>query len=182
MNAWPLQKDCDSFYGNPRGVNGQPSGQWERDNLTAITPPFRMTYAGHPVRTIKVHRRCALSLLRVLGKIWEASGHNQETLDSWGASVFGGSYNFRLMRGLNTLSMHAYGCAIDLDPAHNGLHDRTPKFTPNGAVVKAFKDEGWVWGGDWNSDGRSSDEPRCDGMHFRQPASSNFGDSLRLAA
>lgn len=20
---WPLQKDCDAFYGNPRGVNGQ---------------------------------------------------------------------------------------------------------------------------------------------------------------
>lgn len=164
---WPLQKDCDVYYGNPRGVNGAPNAQWERSNLTTIVPPFQITYAGQPVHTIRIHRNCAASLLRALGKIWDAAGHDQKKIDQWGVSIFGGSYNFRLMRGLNTLSMHSYGCALDLDPARNGLHDRTPHFTPDCPTVKAFKEEGWTWGGDWDGDGQTSNEPRCDGMHFQ---------------
>ena len=32
---WPLQKECDNFYGNPRGRNPSlPSATWEAQNLT----------------------------------------------------------------------------------------------------------------------------------------------------
>lgn len=170
MNQWPLQKDCDKFYGNPRGVNGQANENWVRTQLTSIQPPFRMTYAGQPVHSIRIHRACAMSLLRVFGQIWEAAKHDQKTIDDWGVSIFGGSFNFRLMRGLNTLSMHSYGCAIDLDPARNGLHNQHGHFTIDCPVVKAFRAEGWVWGGDFDGDGSTLDERRCDGMHFRPPA------------
>lgn len=142
MNAWPKQRECDAFYGNPRGLNGNASPRWKARNLTTVKPPFRMTYAGAPVTQITVHKRCAESLGRALNSIWMASGRSQAVIDRWGASVFGGTYNFRLKRNSNTLSMHAYGAAIDLDPAKKRMGQSTVRFAPE--VVKAFANEGWV--------------------------------------
>jgi hypothetical protein len=157
-----MQRDCDAFYGNPRGAAGRASGSWEAGNITRVVPPFVMRYDGNPVRAIAMHRKCAGSFMRVLNRIWEAAGQDQATVDAWGASTFAGSYVFRAKRGGGTLSMHAYGCAIDLDPARNGFHDVTPNFGIGSqlAVVRAFEAEGWEWGGRWK--GRS-----CDGMHFQ---------------
>ena len=136
-----------------------PSQTWMRANLTRIIPPFRMTYDSRPISRITVHRKCAESLSRVLHAIWVASGHSQAVLDRWGVSIFGGSFNYRLMRGYNQLSMHAYGCAIDIDPARNGLGDTTPHLANCPQVVNAFLQEGWEWGGHWRT--------RKDGMHFQ---------------
>lgn len=162
MQEWPLQRECDEFYGNPRGGAGKASSSWEHANLTRIKPPFQMYYDGKPIKTIQIHRKCAPSLKRVLDKIWVASGKNQKIVDSWGASVFAGSYVFRQKRGGTTLSMHSWACALDLDPARNGFRNQRPNFGRGDAnkVVQAFESEGWEWGGRWS--GRS-----CDGMHFQ---------------
>jgi hypothetical protein len=160
QHAWPLQHECDAFYGNPRGRNGAASAKWERENLTLVTPPFRMTYGGQKIRGVRIHRKCAGSLSRILIAIWEAADRKQATVDAWGASIYAGAYTYRLMRGSNSLSMHSYGCAIDLDPARNAFHDTTPNFARFPDVVDAFEREGWTWGGRWA--GRS-----CDGMHFQ---------------
>ena len=74
--------------------------------------------------------------------IWEASGHDQAKIDEWGVSTFGGTYNFRPMRGSHHLSMHSYGCAIDLAPQRFPMGDRSHKFCDQ--VCAAFADEGWV--------------------------------------
>lgn len=139
--SWPLQSDTDQFYGNPRGAGGHSSPAWEAANLTRVSPPFKMFYAGKPVQSVKIHRKCAESLGRVFAAIWEAAKHDQATIDRWGVSIFGGSYNFRLMRGSSHLSMHSYGCALDLAPERfpMGRHDQT--FVPQ--VIQAFANEGW---------------------------------------
>lgn len=179
MTSWPLQKDCDRFYGNPRGANGGPSAKWESENLVSIRPPYRMTYAGKPITGIRVHKKCAESLKRVLNRIWESAGKDQATVDRWGASIYGGAYNYRLMRGGNALSMHSWGCAIDLDPARNGLGDQTPHFANVPEVLDAFAAEGWEWGGDWS---------RRDGMHWQaswtraRPARVGASTAQRIAA
>jgi hypothetical protein len=72
--------------------------------------------------------------------------------------LFGGAYNFRVMRGGSSLSMHAYGCAVDFDPARNGFGSRNPYLAKCPAVLEAFKREGWTWGGTWK---------KPDGMHFQ---------------
>jgi len=138
---WPLQKDCDAFYGDPRGAVGRSNPAWEAANLVHVSPPFKMYYAGRPVLSVKIHRKCADSLGRVFAAIWEAAKHDQATIDRWGVSIFGGSYNFRLMRGSSHLSMHSYGCAIDLAPERfpMGTHNHT--FVPQ--VIQAFANEGW---------------------------------------
>jgi len=159
MPTWPTQAECDSFYGDPRGPNGGPSQKWIRENLVRVTTPFRMTFDGKPVSGIQIHKKCAESLARVFAGIWVASGHNQAVIEQWGVDKFGGSFNYRLMRGLDRLSMHAYGCAIDLDPARNGLGNAKPHFRECPLVIDAFAGEGWVWGGSWPT--------RPDGMHWQ---------------
>jgi hypothetical protein len=126
-----------------------------------------MTYAGAPVSRIRVHKHCAQSLLRVLNNLKDAAKGKQKILDHWGVSIFGGVVAYRLMRGGNRLSIHSYGAAIDLDPARNGMYDRTPRFAEFPEVLKAFADEGWRWGGDWNGNGSSADERMADGMHWQ---------------
>lgn len=158
--TWPKQSQCDAYYGNPRGPRdaSKVSQTWEAANLTTIKPPFRMTYDGKPISTIRIHKRCADSLLRVLNAIWIAAGRDQSVVDAWGVSIYGGAFNYRLMRGAGALSMHSYGCAIDLDPARNGFGDKTPHFATVPEVLKAFADEGWTWGGKWS---------KPDGMHWQ---------------
>lgn len=175
MNNWPSQAEVlsdRSVYGNPRGPGGvRMSAKWEAANILYVKAPFRMTYAGKPVtRGFRIHKHCAPSMARVLDNLWDAADGRQADLDHWGVSIFGGCTEFRLMRGGSTLSIHSYGAAIDLDPANNGLGDRTPRFAQFPQVLAAFAAERWRWGGDWNRNGTSADDPRADGMHWQATA------------
>lgn len=173
---WPTQEEVlsnRSVYGDPRGPDRtKMSIKWERENIVTIVPPFKMTYAGAPVKRIRVHKHCAASLARVFDSFLESAvmidrRNPQKVLDNAGVSIFGGVVQYRLMRGGNRLSIHSYGAAIDLDPARNGMFDRTPNFANHPWVLDAFKREGWRWGGDWNRNGLTSDERNADGMHWQ---------------
>lgn len=142
---WPRQSEFNRFYGNPRGPNGQASAIWESANLVRLIPPFKMTYAGKPIKSFRIHKKCKDSLDRVLKAIWLTADKSQMICDLWGVSIFAGSYNFRLIKGSNTLSNHSWGAAIDLDPVHN--HGSLMNFANRPLVRKAFDDEGWFWGG-----------------------------------
>ncbi|GGH14958.1 hypothetical protein GCM10007036_14620 [Alsobacter metallidurans] len=169
MSIWPRQRDCDAFYGNPRSNDPtQAAASWKKANLVRVGQlPFVMRYAGQPVTSVVCHRKVADAFRSVLDGVWRRSGCDQRVVDDWGMSVFSGSYNYRLMRGLNVLSMHSYGCAFDFDAPRNALHDRTPHFAQCPEVLAAWKQAGAVWGSDWNGNGSAADEPRADGMHFQ---------------
>lgn len=165
MQQWPHQSEIAKFYGNPQGRAGRASAVWEAANLVKVVAPWRMVTAWKTpdgtharVSSVRVHRLCAESLSRVFAAIWEASGRSQAQIEAWGCHLFGGAYNFRLMRGGTRLSMHSYGCAIDLDPERNAMGNRNPNFGSIRVVRQAFDDEGWEWGGDWSSP---------DGMHWQ---------------
>ncbi|WP_293857174.1 M15 family metallopeptidase [uncultured Alsobacter sp.] len=160
MPTWPLQSQCDSFYGNPRGTNGQENPVWKLQNIVNIVPPFRMLYGGAPVRSVRIHRKCADDLRMILAEIWERCGHDQTKADACGITDYGGSYEFRLMRGRSSLSMHSYGCAIDFDVDRNGHHAAKHFFQPGDVVVSTFEAHGWVWGGRWAG-------TSVDAMHFQ---------------
>ena len=162
MSAWPRQSECDSYYGNPRGKNGGPSAAWEAENLVYVAAfdlPFILYYDGKPVTRVRVHKKVRDAFLRVLNRIWEASGKSQAKVDEWGMSKYAGCYLFRNKRAGHTLSMHSYGCAFDFDPANNGFRDATPRFARYPEVLKAWATEGAVWGGDWKTS--------PDGMHWQ---------------
>ena len=42
MENWPKQKDAISFYGDPRGENGQANLNWERENLIVVKVPWKI--------------------------------------------------------------------------------------------------------------------------------------------
>ncbi len=162
MSNWPKQSQMDTYYGNPRGAMGKGSVKWEAENLVKIPAselPFKIYYDGTPVSGIRVHRKVKDAFLRVLNRIWEASGKSQAKVDHWGMSKFGGCYLFRLKRSGSTLSTHSYACAFDFDPANNGFRDPTPRFAQFPEVLNAWKAEGAVWGGDWKNN--------TDGMHWQ---------------
>ena len=75
------------------------------------------------------------------------------------------SFNYRFLSGSKILSMHANGLAIDINPKQNPYvknGSRSPAgstyeldeigtICPDSEVVRAFKERGWSWGGDWKS-------------------------------
>jgi hypothetical protein len=70
--------------------------------------------------------------------------------------TFDGCFNIRKKRGLNSMSLHSWGIAIDVNAAWNQLN-MVP--TLSSGFVKCFTDAGFEWGGTWKG--------RVDAMHFQ---------------
>ena len=151
---WPLESQCRAFYGDPTGKDGQPDPRWESLNLTTVSVPWLAVASWDAtirITKVRVHVKCANSLARVFAAIWDASGRDQKKIEEWGVHKIGGGYNYRTKRGSRGLSMHAYGCAIDLDPDRNGMGNRDPHFAKVPEVRRAFEAEGWEHGIGWST-------------------------------
>ena len=75
------------------------------------------------------------------------------------------AFNYRMATGGKSLSQHAYGFAIDINPVQNpyikgnivlpanAVYDTAKPGTlgPDSPVVKPFIRLGWTWGGSWES-------------------------------
>lgn len=157
--AWPLQSQCDSFYGNPRGSKGTYSPKWAAANLVHVACPWplhtedvvKKKVVRSSVPFITIHKKCADSLKRVLASIFSACDKDVAKIAKLHYDVFDGSFNYRPKRGASSLSMHAYGCAIDWDAADNPFHSRKHEFQSDSLLVVKFEEEGWIWGGRWSN-------------------------------
>lgn len=102
---------------------GQPGNP---DNFTVIGLPYPMRIAWDTqtqVRKMQCHEEAAESFINVFNGLLGHYGLAQ--LQALGIDLFGGCVNVRTMRGsTKKWSRHAWGIAIDLDPARNGL--KTP--------------------------------------------------------
>ena len=131
---WPAADPASlrAFYGSPGDEN----------NLVVIQFPYPMFYGGKLVKSTRVHKRCAASLLRVLNAIGERYAGNREVIEE--AEDYGGVFNFRSKRGGTSWSLHAWGAAIDLDADDNTFRDAWPiKADMNMDVIVEFAKEGW---------------------------------------
>jgi hypothetical protein len=157
---WPTQNDVISVFGDPRDPDDPTRANplWESDNLVSVKPPFALTYLGKPVKSVRCHWRVASSFTGALETIRDKASNDIDLLQEWGITIFGGSYNYRLMRGLNTLSMHSYGIAFDFDPERNALNDPNPHFLGIPEVREAWELQDATWGGLFT---------RPDGMHWQ---------------
>lgn len=161
MTHWPHQSEVDDFYGDPRGDGDLPNKRWVSQNLVFVRAPWPLVTAWdfRPVTNgARVHKKCAVSLSQIFANIWDYVGEDEEKIRAWGLHLYAGGFNYRLMRSGTRLSMHSWGCAIDLDSSRNAYGDATPNFGTLPVVLDAFNSEGWIWGGRWK---------RPDGMHFQ---------------
>jgi hypothetical protein len=155
-NKWPKQSECLKLFGNPTTAAFS-------KNLTTIKPPFLMTMGEIEIKRITINKICAEAMLRILNKAWDKCGHDIEKIKKERIDQFSGAFNVRPMRGLSTLSTHAYGLAVDFDAVNNPLGKAIEKnkkgFQENSLLVNLMDEEGAIWGGRWRT--------RPDGMHFQ---------------
>lgn len=143
QQAWPLQSQAPSFYGVPSDTG------WYAANMVKVICPWKLYYGTTQV-DIAIHKKCADSLARVLAATWDAVGQDYDTIQALRYDRYSGSYNYRPMRTVAELSMHSFGCAIDWDAPDNPQHQAKHLFTDASPLIVKFKEEGWIWGGDWS--------------------------------
>ena len=127
-----------------------------------ITLPFTIYYDQSPVKTLRVHEKCADSLLRVFQRL-AAVYPDDSSREAAGLLIYNGIYNPRLKRGsLNSWSMHAWMNAIDIHAGRNGNKTSWPvNATMPIEVMECFAREGWLSAGAfWGRDA----------MHFQATA------------
>ena len=156
-----------SIYGDPRGLHGRANPAWKAANIVYMPAPWPMHMDAIRIMKFEVHKLAVDNFKAAFDNLLKAANGDLSVLEKWGVTRFSGTYVHRAMRGLETLSMHSYGCAIDLDAGNNMLGDPTPRFAKFPKVLKAFKDAGFTWGGDWDGDGSTDDQRRHDGMHWQ---------------
>jgi hypothetical protein len=76
------------------------------------------------------------------------------------------AFNYRVVSGTKTLSDHAFGKAIDINPVQNPYKSKSGIFSPKNStynvnakgtlaakdeIVKLFLKKGWEWGGNYKS-------------------------------
>lgn len=131
-------KQCFDKYGEPSASNKFLTLYFVPDELQIGLIP-RKIYCN---KDLIAPLEKALKLLKETGFVKE--------LKTWD-----GCFNIRQKRGLNSMSLHSWGIAIDINAFENQLN-KEPKLSPE--FVKCFTDSGFDWGGTWK---------RKDGMHFQ---------------
>ena len=130
-------KNCFAKYGDPEKEN----------NMTVWVVP-----ADIDVGVIPKKIYCNKDMIAPLEKAFKniVDRGLVDELRTWD-----GCFNIRKKRGATSVSLHAWGIAIDINAAWNGF-GKPP--TMSTALVSCFKEAGFDWGGDWT---------KPDGMHFQ---------------
>ena len=140
---------------------GQPG---DTSNFVVIDLPYPMRIAWDTKVTVKkmqCHKLAADPFKKVFADLLAYYGLTE--LQRLGIDLFGGCVNVRPMRGSKTKwSRHAWGIAIDLDPARNGLKTKAPIAQFSKPEYKAMTDIFYKHG--FIGLGREQDR---DFMHFQ---------------
>lgn len=99
--------------------------------LVTINLPYPMRIAWDTDTTVsrmRCHKDVASKFEAVFKDILAHYGF--EKIKELGIDLYGGCFNYRKMRGGSAWSKHAWGIAVDLDPARNTLKEtsRTARF------------------------------------------------------
>uniref|UniRef100_A4WTE4 Peptidase M15C domain-containing protein n=1 Tax=Cereibacter sphaeroides (strain ATCC 17025 / ATH 2.4.3) TaxID=349102 RepID=A4WTE4_CERS5 len=113
QGAYPRQESVATFYGAAGGPDCSAG-------VVTLPVPFRIAWdLGLAVSSFRCHKLVAAPLTRIFR---EAVAHYGVTeFERLKLNIFGGCYNYRNMRGGSSLSTHAWGIAVDLDPERNQL-------------------------------------------------------------
>ena len=143
-----LQLSYVDFDGNPR-TGEMVCNQAIADDLVTI---FRALYeASYPIRSIRL--------------VDDFDGDDEASMEAYNTSCF----NYRTKTGMRSLSKHALGLAVDVNPLENpyvrpsrvrpagasAFADRTKTFPhkidKEDLCYRLFRERGFSWGGSWRS-------------------------------
>lgn len=116
--TWPSQAEvrCGS------SVFGAPG---KEESLVSIIPAYQLYFEGKPVRSIRVHKLIATHVKQALSEVLEHYG--SDAIHRLGFDDYGGSYNYRPTATGKSLSMHAWGIALDFAPRANAYALKSPR-------------------------------------------------------
>ncbi|GHV40457.1 hypothetical protein AGMMS49546_14370 [Spirochaetia bacterium] len=158
--------DRDNFH---RAFQGKIYGGLTRNEAEANLA--RLNFLGKP---LAVHRDIVPALARVEESILKAAAGDKECAAFVISVGQVGGYNWREIQGTARMSYHSWGLAVDIQPERLGSkaiywrweQARNPdwmliplerRWSPPAAVIRAFENEGFIWGGKWGL---------FDNMHF----------------
>ena len=175
MNTPNGRAEIEAVFGNPAGADGNVDSNWESANIKLVAPPagWKLYYQDgdtlSPVHGIKLHRLLEDSFTAVMTDIWNHARlmvKNRDGFDKTSAyydqktvellhelrlDQHCGGYNYRKITAGSSLSLHAYGIAIDWD-ANNNPRQKPLKYTLPDWWYKIWANHGWI-----------------DGKHFKTP-------------
>jgi hypothetical protein len=155
-------KELLKRYGSPlddaRTTNKNEQTQWELKNMSIVQVPAHLIKAC-PVlpKKIYAHKDFAPKVISWLQDLFDNNLISE--INEWN-----GIFSIRLKRGLDSLSLHAFGCAVDANAKNNPLGLTREQCIKKG--LKPFSIEFinisrkyFDCGADWKT--------RPDGMHFQ---------------
>lgn len=116
-----------------RSAYGTPG---DESALVNLVPPYTLYYEGKAVKSIRVHRLIASRVEAALSAVLKAYGAAK--IKQLGLDQYSGSYNYRPSTGGSSLSMHAWGIALDFDAEHNAMQMHKPEARFSGAEYEAW--------------------------------------------
>tara|TARA_B100000508_G_scaffold36077_1_gene27902 strand:+ start:19487 stop:20524 length:1038 start_codon:yes stop_codon:yes gene_type:complete len=161
----PSEPSCASLVSDCTAIGGTPVTTPTTVSCTTATgiasstatvgacDTTQMTTISLFNRSATVDNRLVPSL-QAIDAAWQAQGSGRYDVRSLG------TYNCRQVTGGTNYSYHAYGFAIDVNPAQNPYGSKVtpcPSDMP-ASFVNLFTSRGYGWGGNWSS--------LCDAMHF----------------
>lgn len=147
---FPRQRDMVKFYGEAGGP------QCTAGKVDLAYPMVIAWNKRQIIQRFSCHEKLAQPLTDIFRHALQHYG--QADIERLQLNVFGGCFNFRKKRGGSTLSTHACGAAVDLNPEQNQLRwgaDRAqfarPEYEPFWNIVMAHggTPAGYAWGKDW---------------------------------
>lgn len=126
---WPTQAEVrsgKSIFGKAGDVA----------NLVNIVPPYPLYFEGREVKTIRVHKLIKNAVLEALNKIKNA--YTPAQIHTYGLDDYSGSFNYRPTASGKSLSMHAWGIALDFAAASNGYSTHSPYASLSRPECRAF--------------------------------------------
>lgn len=137
---WPnqVQESLFSFYGQPG------------ENQGKAVIPYTLKIAWNKKQKVNgfaCHEKVVRPIERTFERVLDHYGLDE--IKRLGLDLFGGCLNVRKMRGGSKWSTHAWGIAIDMDPAENRLRDGCPD-------ARMCEDEYKMWFDLWEEEGAVS--------------------------
>lgn len=132
----------------------------DESNLVNIKPPYQLYYCGKPVKTIRVHKLIADRVQAALKEI--LAHYGLVKIKALGLDQYSGSYNYRKSTNGSSLSMHAWGIALDFAAEKNTYAMKKPQ-------ASLSKPECEMWWKIWEKHGAVSLGRQCnyDWMHLQ---------------